>query len=206
MIFLIAILSYLIGSIPFAYILIKIYAKKDLRTIGSGNIGAMNSFETTGKKWIGIVVFFLDMLKGLASVVITYILTDNDFYSVNISALMAVIGHNYSIFLKFKGGRGLSTAVGVAALTFPLAVVLWGLFWLFGIFILRKDLFIANTIASIGAPLVYFFLPEKLITSTSFLAIPVLLYIKLFVIMVCIIILLAHIKPLIQVINKKDAV
>ncbi|ROL62467.1 glycerol-3-phosphate acyltransferase [Bacteroidetes/Chlorobi group bacterium ChocPot_Mid] len=205
MIYFIAILSYLIGAIPFAYILLKIYAKKDIRLIGSGNVGAMNSYETTGKKWIGVVVFILDMLKGFITVLLAYYITANNFWLVIVSTMFSVLGHNYSVFLKFKGGRGLSTAVGVALLTFPIAVLLWGIFWAIVKLLLKKDLFIANTIASVASPLVFYFLPDKLITSSSILDIPDLIYIKLAVILLCVIILLAHLKPLIQITRKKDA-
>jgi len=204
-IFFTSILSYLIGSIPFAYILIKIYVKQDIRIIGSGNVGAMNSYETTGKKWIGIVVFFLDMLKGLAAVLIVCFISENDFLSVALSVIFAVVGHNYSIFLKFKGGRGLATAVGVGLATFPLAVVFWGIFWLIGIYILKKDLFIANAIALICSPIAFYFLPDNWILSSSIFAINQTLFIKSTVALLCAVIFLAHIEPLKQIFNKKDA-
>lgn len=204
MIFLIAILSYLIGAIPFAYILIKLYAKQDIRSIGSGNVGAMNSYETTGKKWIGIIVFILDMLKGLIAVILTYFITNNNSQLILVSIIFSVLGHNYSIFLKFKGGRGLSTAVGVASLTFPLALSIWGIFWIIVKFPLKKDLFIANSIASIASPLIFYFLPDTIIAATSILDIPNLIYLKFTLILLCLIILLAHLKPLMKITKKKD--
>ncbi len=204
MIFVVIIFSYLLGSIPFAYILIRFYAKEDIRTIGSGNVGAMNSYETTGKKWIGIVVFFLDMLKGLAAVLLAVWLTGNDFLAVALSVLVSVLGHNYSIFLKFKGGRGLATAVGSGILTVPIAILFWGIFWLIGIYIIKKGLFIANAFALIAAPIAFYFLPEKLIFASSILNIQNVLFVKLAVVLLCQIIFLAHIKPLKDSFNQKD--
>ncbi|MFH1049939.1 MAG: glycerol-3-phosphate acyltransferase [bacterium] len=206
MIFVVIIISYLLGSIPFAYILIRLYSKQDIRTIGSGNVGAMNSFETTGKKWIGIVVFFLDMLKGLLAVIIAHRLTDNDFLPVVSAVLLVILGHNYSVFLKFKGGRGLATAVGSALLTAPIIILFWGIFWLIGIFILKKELIIANTIALAGTPIAFYFLSENLISYTSILNTPNILMIKLAVFLLCAIIFLAHVEPLKQSLNKKDDV
>jgi len=199
----IVILSYFIGSIPFAYILIRLYTKQDIRTIGSGNVGAMNSYETTGKKWIGFAVFFLDMLKGLAVVLLARLLTNNDFLSVVVAALTTVIGHNYSVFLKFKGGRGLSTAVGMALLTVPFAIVFWGIFWLIGIYIIKKDLVISNVIALICTPVAFYLLPDKIISSTTLLNIHNFLFIKLVVLILCVILFLAHIEPLKLLLSKK---
>jgi glycerol-3-phosphate acyltransferase PlsY len=113
------IFAYLCGAIPFAYILTKIFAGIDIRTIGSGNPGTTNVFRAAGKK-VGITVFILDVLKGFMPVFFaSYI--DPSFIFAFIIAVFAMLGHIYTIFLKFKGGKGVATGLGVflALMPFP---------------------------------------------------------------------------------------
>ncbi len=100
--FIIGIISYLMGSIPFGLILTKIFLKKDIREIGSGNIGATNALRT-GNKLIGYSTLILDVLKAVIPVLYIKI---NFPDAVYISALCAFIGHVFPVWLKFKGGKG----------------------------------------------------------------------------------------------------
>ena len=101
--------SYLLGSIPFGLILTKLFLNKNLKDIGSGNIGATNVLRT-GKKSLGFITLALDALKGYISVVITYsYFTDYIF----LSALLCFLGHIFSIWLKFKGGKGVAVFLGI---------------------------------------------------------------------------------------------
>ena len=108
-IFLIGIISYLMGSIPFGYILTKIFLKKDIREIGSGNIGATNALRT-GNKTIGYFTLGLDILKAIIPVVYVKIFYQDFLY---IASLCAFLGHVFPIWLKFKGGKGVATYVGI---------------------------------------------------------------------------------------------
>ena len=108
-IFLIGIISYLMGSIPFGFILTKIFLKKDIREIGSGNIGATNALRT-GNKTIGYSTLVLDILKAVAPVVYVKIFYQDFLY---IASLCAFLGHVFPIWLKFKGGKGVATYVGI---------------------------------------------------------------------------------------------
>ena len=108
-IFLIGIISYLMGSIPFGFILTKIFLKKDIREIGSGNIGATNALRT-GNKTIGYSTLVLDILKAVAPVIYVKIFYQDFLY---ISSLCAFLGHVFPIWLKFKGGKGVATYVGI---------------------------------------------------------------------------------------------
>ena len=108
-IFLIGIISYLMGSIPFGFILTKIFLKKDIREIGSGNIGATNALRT-GNKTIGYSTLVLDILKAVAPVIYVKIFYQDFLY---IASLCAFLGHVFPIWLKFKGGKGVSTYVGI---------------------------------------------------------------------------------------------
>ena len=108
-IFLIGIVSYLMGSIPFGFILTKIFLKKDIREIGSGNIGATNALRT-GNKTIGYSTLVLDILKAVTPVVYVKFFYEDFLY---IASLCAFLGHVFPIWLKFKGGKGVATYLGI---------------------------------------------------------------------------------------------
>ena len=108
-IFLIGIISYLMGSIPFGFILTKIFLKKDIREIGSGNIGATNALRT-GNKALGYSTLILDILKAILPVIYVKIFYQDFLY---IASLCAFLGHVFPIWLKFKGGKGVATYVGI---------------------------------------------------------------------------------------------
>ena len=108
-IFLIGIISYLMGSIPFGFILTKIFLKKDIREIGSGNIGATNALRT-GNKTIGYLTLILDILKAVIPVLYVKFFFQESIY---ISSLCAFLGHVFPIWLKFRGGKGVATYLGI---------------------------------------------------------------------------------------------
>ena len=108
-IFLIGIISYLMGSVPFGFILTKIFLKKDIREIGSGNIGATNVLRT-GYKAIGYSTLVLDIFKAVAPVIYVKFFYQDFLY---IASLCAFLGHVFPIWLKFKGGKGVATYVGI---------------------------------------------------------------------------------------------
>ena len=119
-IILVVFFSYLSGSIPFGLILTIIFGKQDIRKIGSGNIGATNVLRT-GHKYIAAVTLILDILKGYIPVVIT-----QQFFpdQLQISALMALLGHIFPIWLRFKGGKGVATYLGILfALSYALSIL-----------------------------------------------------------------------------------
>ena len=111
MAFLLLIFAYLVGSIPTGVILTKAFSRVDPRTRGSGNIGATNIYRTAGKK-LGIITLWGDILKGLIPVVIARGVLESPFW-IGAIALAAFLGHLYPIFLKFKGGKGIATGLGV---------------------------------------------------------------------------------------------
>ena len=108
-ILIIATISYLMGSIPFGFILTKIFLKKDIREIGSGNIGATNALRT-GNKAIGYSTLVLDIFKAVAPVIYVKVFYQDFLY---IASLCAFLGHVFPIWLKFKGGKGVATYVGI---------------------------------------------------------------------------------------------
>jgi glycerol-3-phosphate acyltransferase PlsY len=108
-IFLIGVISYLMGSIPFGFLLTKIFLKKDIREIGSGNIGATNALRT-GNKTIGYSTLVLDIFKAVVPVIYVKIFYQDFLY---IASLCAFLGHVFPIWLKFKGGKGVATYLGI---------------------------------------------------------------------------------------------
>ena len=129
----VAVYSYLLGSIPFGLILTKIFLKKDIREIGSGNIGTTNVLRT-GKKSLAVATLVLDLLKGYFAIIITFIYFDN---LISYSALICFVGHIFPIWLKFKGGKGVATYLGVVlALSYKFFLI-FGITWLVLSFLFR---------------------------------------------------------------------
>ena len=129
----VAVYSYLLGSIPFGLVLTKIFLKKDIRKIGSGNIGTTNVLRT-GKKSLAVATLLFDLLKGYFSIVITFIYFDN---LISYSALICFIGHIFPVWLKFKGGKGVATYLGVIlALSYKFFLI-FGITWLVLSFLFR---------------------------------------------------------------------
>ena len=125
--------SYLLGSIPFGLIITKLFLKKDIRKIGSGNIGATNVLRT-GKKYLAALTLLLDVLKGFTAIFLTVRYYNDLIY---FAGLICFIGHIFPIWLKFKGGKGVATYLGIIlALSFKLAVV-FGFVWLTILFFFR---------------------------------------------------------------------
>ena len=129
----VAVYSYLLGSIPFGLVLTKIFLKKDIREIGSGNIGTTNVLRT-GKKSLAIATLILDLLKGYLSIIITFTYFEN---LISYSALICFIGHIFPFWLKFKGGKGVATYLGVIlALSYKFFLI-FGITWLVLSFLFR---------------------------------------------------------------------
>lgn len=128
-IFIIIVLTYLFGSLPSGYLLVKLFGKKDIRKTGSGNIGATNVKRVLG--WSGaIAVFLMDLLKGALPVYLA-----SDYFGLNdwlvvLVGLVAVVGHLYPIFLGFRGGKGISTSAGAFLILSPLALACAFVVWL----------------------------------------------------------------------------
>ena len=122
----VALYSYFLGSIPFGLVLTKIFLKKDIRKLGSGNIGTTNVLRT-GNKFLAIATLILDLLKGFISVYFTMLYFES---LVSYAALICFIGHIFPIWLNFKGGKGVATYLGVIlALSFNFFLV-FGVSWI----------------------------------------------------------------------------
>ena len=142
--YLIPLIGYLLGSIPFGYILVKSTEGKDIRSMGSGNIGATNVFRRS--RLAGALTFALDAGKGYLAVVLAAWLSDGDLQWKAVAALAAIIGHVFTVWLLFKGGKGVATGCGAYFALAPVAVLTTLVFFVL-ILILTRYI----SLASIGA-------------------------------------------------------
>ena len=152
-VFIIIIISYLMGSIPFGLLLTKIFLNKDIRNVGSGNIGATNALRT-GNKSIGYATLISDILKAVIPVIFVKIYYTEYLY---ISSLSVFLGHVFPIWLKFKGGKGVATYVGILSCINIYLGVVFGIVW-FIIFFIFKYSSLSSLIGSLSIPIINFFI------------------------------------------------
>ena len=150
--FLIILISYLFGSIPFGLILTKIFLKKDIREIGSGNIGATNVLRA-GNKILGYSTLVLDILKAVLPILYIKFFMNDYLY---ISALSIFIGHVFPIWLKFKGGKGVASYLGILFCLDIVTALIFGVVWI-SVFILFKFSSLSSLLASLTIPIFHFF-------------------------------------------------
>ena len=152
----VGITSYLMGSIPFGFILTKIFLKKDIREIGSGNIGATNALRT-GNKLVGYSTLILDILKAIIPVIYVKMNYPELIY---IASLCAFLGHVFPIWLKFIGGKGVATYVGILfsinILLGLIFIVSWGF-----VFLIFRYSSLSSIVGSLSIPLYLFVTNEK---------------------------------------------
>jgi len=154
------IVSYLFGAIPFSYFIVKIFTGKDLRIEGSGNLGTLNSYEVSRKKWIGVFVLILDLFKGLLAIYAIDRFSNSNSFAIFLSGIFIVIGHNWNIFLKFRGGRGLAPSAGISIALNFIPVIIWLLIWL-GSKPLVKNIHKINCMSSIISIIILWLLPSE---------------------------------------------
>ena len=150
--------GYLIGSIPSAYLVVRWRAGIDIRQAGSGNVGAFNVFDVTKSKRFGIIVGLLDALKGFVVTATLGWILRTTFEIQAMGLLGAMIGHNYPVWLKFKGGRGLATGAGGLFAVGLAYTVVWCLLWAC-VYRYKKDILLGNLAAILVTPLVLLLVP-----------------------------------------------
>jgi len=152
----ISIMSYLMGSIPFGFILTKFFLKKDIRDIGSGNIGATNALRT-GNKSLGYGTLFLDIIKAVIPVI--YVKLNYPDY-IFIASLCAFLGHVFPVWLRFKGGKGVATYVGILfSINLTIGFIFIGV-WFFT-FLTSKYSSLASLLGSLSVPIYLFFFTSQ---------------------------------------------
>ncbi len=155
--------SYLIGSIPTAFLVVKQTSSIDIRTVGSGNVGGRNALEVTGKKWIGVFVTVFDLFKGIIPVILASLLFDDKASAVSAAMFGSVLGHCYPVWLKFHGGRGLATGAGTLLVTSWVWVPLWLVLYFVSEKI-TKNVHASSVIALVGMPIVIWVVPDQWIS------------------------------------------
>lgn len=155
-------LSYLIGSIPTALILSS-RKNIDIRQQGSGNIGATNSFRVLGKK-AGFFVAFIDILKGVIPALIAYLYGGDELAVV--AAFAVIIGHSFSIFANFKGGKGIATGAGAVMVLNPIAVIS-GILLFFLLLFLTKYASLSSIIAASSVALLTWVLDDSIVVKVG---------------------------------------
>ena len=171
-------LAYLLGSIPFGYLLIRFFKKQDVRSIGSGNIGATNVLRS-GDKRLAIWTLALDLGKAFAAVVIARQLAPGNFDLAVATGTTAVFAHCFPVWLGFRGGKGVASAMGaILALNWPSAVGILAVFAL--VVTLTRYVSLASVVAAATLPLFAFLLvPERSVpVAAAFLAMPLLIIAK----------------------------
>ena len=171
-------ISYLIGSIPFAYILTKILGYGDIRKIGSGNIGATNVLRT-GKKTLAIIVLLLDVFKGFLPITLFLLSYSNHFqqYEIIFLGSFAIIGHIFPIWLKFKGGKGVASYIGfILGIDYILGII-FILCWLI-VALIKKYSSLASILSLVIIPLSSFILSYNLKINITLILLSFLIIIK----------------------------
>jgi len=186
----VAVIAYLLGSIPFGFLLVRIFRKEDIRTVGSGNIGATNVIRS-GAKGLGALTFLLDAVKGYVAVFAARQLIFEVVFWPSppeallfglpaIAALFAVLGHMYPVWLRFKGGKGVATAFGVFLALSPQAA-LAGLAIFIVVFVIWRYVSLASIVSAIAFPITALLLARDHLTSlftTVVVLIPLLVIVK----------------------------
>ena len=169
------IISYLVGSIPNALWIGKVFKGLDVRNYGSGNVGATNASRVLGWK-LGVLVLLLDVLKGAVFVYIAKLINLDDIYLVLVS-LAPILGHSYSIYLKFKGGKAVATSLGVFAVLVPKVILVLLVIFLITVF-LTQYVSVASITVALLLPIFTFILYNNTIYTIFSLIIGLLVVYK----------------------------
>jgi glycerol-3-phosphate acyltransferase PlsY len=148
-----ALLAYLIGGLPFGYWFVRFSLGKDIRTMGSGNIGATNVHRSAGKK-AGFVVLALDILKGFLALWVAAVVTDNSALALAIATVAVMLGHCFPVFLHFRGGKAVACFVGAALYLAPWALLIM-VFVFVAIVAFGKYISLASILSALILPAVY---------------------------------------------------
>ena len=148
---LVALLAYLIGAVPTAYLIVLLLTGRDIRALGTGNVGVMNTVRQAGLP-AGMLAFIGEGAKGIGAISIARALVGTP-QAEGVAAVMALVGVNWSVFMGFKGGRGTTVSAFIAVVLLWPLVVIMGLLWL-AVYQLRHDNFIATRVNILAAPFV----------------------------------------------------
>ncbi len=192
--FLVIVLCYLIGSFPSAYLLVKKKHNADITREGSGNVGTYNAIVVSKSKTTGAAVLLIDLLKGAITVFAMLFVFQFSYAMALIGAVFLVVGHNYPVWLKFKGGRGLAVGAGIFIIVNYYVLIGWCVIWIL-FKLIKADVLVANTFATLSI-----FIWVFLINKYSWLEVNynirgfLLSYFTLFTVIITVLILLSHLE------------
>lgn len=200
--FLICFGCYLIGSFPTAYLI----AKKrgiDITKEGTGNVGARNTYDVTGSRVYGIIVLIIDVLKGGVPIFVLAYVFQFNIAEIVFPSFFLILGHNFSIFLKFKGGRGLATAMGIAIIINFWLFIIWCLFFLV-FYLIKRNEHIGNVGATILMPLGVVFLQPMIEPFTyRYAGNDSFEFLVSLSLIMSLLILIKHIEPIVKLITER---
>jgi glycerol-3-phosphate acyltransferase PlsY len=172
------VIGYLLGSIPTAYIVTRLVRGEDVRRLGGGNVGGLNVYREVGLL-PAVVVAIVDLGKGAAAVAIAYWLLDLEVYFVLAAALAAVVGHNWMLFLKFSGGKGMGPAIGGLVVLLLLYHYAWGLAFFFAVvlivFIITRNVAMSMGVGLLSLPFITWLGMKSIPEQTEFIIYSVIL-------------------------------
>ena len=167
----------------------------DIRMEGSGNVGARNFYELTGKKVLSTLIAVIDAAKGAAIIAAVTWHYPDQFLAAAIAATCVVIGHNWNVGLGGKGGRGLATALGVFAILNPVFIVIWAIAYVTGYYVIRRNIHIATIVACIGTALLAWSTPDTAMTVTTRIVLPDATSMRVLIAAICFLLFVRQIEP-----------
>ena len=177
------VIGYLLGSIPTAYIVTRLATGKDIRQLGGGNVGGLNTYLEAGIK-LALVVGIVDLGKGAAAVAIAYWVLGVPTLFVMLVGLATVIGHNWMVFLKFSGGKGMGTTLGVLAVLLPLYGYWYGFLILLGVislpFAVTRNVALSMGIGLVFLPLIIWLTTQLMLATVMAIVLGLLIALKFF--------------------------
>lgn len=194
--------SYLIGSLPTAYLVVKWKTHQDVRKVGSGNVGALNSYEITGSRLVGLTVLLVDLMKGAFSVLVARFLFDGSFAVLGLSVLSVVVGHCYPAWLGFRGGRGLASAAGAVLMVSWIFVLVWCALW-FVTYLLTRNVHKGNVTAIVVTPFIAALLSQRMVDWGLLKEENMLVFIG-FGFLLCTLLFLRHLQPIKEILFGKS--
>jgi len=200
-IILVFIASFLTGSIPTAWLILRSYDGRDLRDEGSGNIGTMNAYEVSRSRFVGVIVLVIDVFKGAVPLLVLLLLPNPSYLAAAFAMVGVVLGHNYSPWIGWKGGRGLAAALGAGLLLFPVFALVWGVFWL-AAFVKTRHVHVGNIAATVLAPFTTLLAPGVFNAGMVFHVHPAYLF-PCSTFVLATLILLKHVQPMRELLSSK---
>lgn len=197
--------GYLIGTFPTAYLLTRMLSKQDIREHGTGNVGAHNAYDVTGKRWVGFATMGIDALKGVLTVVLAQALFPGWFGATAWAAIGCVVGHNFNIFLRGKGGRGLATAMGVGLVVNPAMVVTWWLMYMMGYYVISRNVHVGSMTGVLATGVLMFSLPDLVFQELTLVPFEAVLDVRIFAVGVLVPLFIRHLEPIRALIRESDA-